>query len=930
MISNEAAANRGGLNPTCLGFRCSRVLLDRQREHRLLDRLVADVRAGESHALVVRGDAGIGKTALLEYVLDRASGCRTVRATGVEAEQELAFAALHQVCTPILDRRARLPGPQQEALGTAFGLSAGSPPDRFMVGLAVLGLFAEVAHERPLLCVVDDAQWLDHASAQVLAFAARRLLAESVAMIFALRDTQEQAELSEFAALPQLEMTGLPDDEARELLASAHPGPIDDRVLDRIIAESRGNPLALLELPRGFTPMELAGGFGLGSIALPRRIEESFRRQIATLPATRRQVLLVAAAEPVGDPVLVLRAVDRLGIGVDAAITPAAARLAEFDTRIRFRHPLLRSAIYQAASPEERRSAHGALAEVTDPVKDPDRRAWHLAQAASGPDEAVAAELERSAGRAQTRGGPAAAAAFFKRASELTPDPLQRGQRALAAAQAKYQAGLPHASLQLLALADASPLGQCQRAQADPLRGRIAFTMNRGHDTPSLLLKAATELEQLDVRLARDTYLDALRAGLFAAHLGGGTSLRDAAEAALAAPEPVPPARPADLLLDGLALRYTEGYAAGAPILKHVMGEFRDAELSGEEGLRWLWYAGSTAADLFDDEGYETFTSRFVQLARDSGALSLLPLALTIRIIMLLFTGDRRAAGSLLGELGAVTEGMEIQELPYAAQLLASWQGQEVRAAELNAVITAESERRGEGFGLIAAGWMRALLYNGLGRYEEALIAAQQAAEPQEVGVLTWSALIELVVAAVRSGRPEVAAGALRRLSQFTQASATHWALGVEARCRGLVSEGQAAEDCYLEAVDHLAGTRIRGQLARVHLYYGEWLRRENRRIDAREQLRTAHEMFTTMGLDGFAELAARELAATGETVRKRRAETSCQLTAQEAQVARLVRDGLSNAEVAARLFISRRTVEWHLRQVFTKLEITSRQQLRR
>jgi DNA-binding CsgD family transcriptional regulator len=906
------------------------MLLNRHRERQLLDRLVADVRAGESHALVVRGDAGIGKTALLEYILDRASGCRTVRATGVEAEQELAFAALHQVCTPILDRLARLPGPQQKALGTAFGLSAGSPPDRFMVGLAVLGLFAEVAHERPLVCVVDDAQWLDHASAQVLAFAARRLLAESVAMIFALRDTQEQAELPEFAGLAQLEVAGLPDDEARELMASAHPGPIDDRVLDRIIAESR-NPLALLELPRGFTPMELAGGFGLGSIALPRRIEESFRRQIATLPATRRHVLLVAAAEPVGDPVLVLRAVDRLGIGVEAAISPTAARLVEFDSRIRFRHPLLRSAIYQAASPEERRSAHGALAQVTDPITDPDRRAWHLAQAASGPDEAVAAELERSAGRAQTRGGPAAAAAFFKRASELTPDPLQRGQRALAAAQAKHQAGMPHASLQLLALADASPLGEFQRAQADLLRGRIAFTMNRGHDTPSLLLKAATELEPLDVRLARDTYLDALRAGLFAAHLGGGTSLRDAAEAALAAPAPVPPARPADLLLDGLALRYTEGYAAGAPILKQIMREFRDAELSGEEGLRWLWYAGSTAVDLFDDEGYNTFTSRFVQLARDSGALSLLPLALTIRINMLLFTGDLRAAGWLLGELGAVTEGMEIQELPYAAQLLASWQGQEVRAAELNAVTTAESERRGEGFGLIAAGWMRALLYNGLGRYEEALIAAQEAAEPQqEVGLLTWSALIELVVAAVRSGRPEVAAGALRRLSQFTQASATHWALGVEACCRGLVSEGQAAEGWYLEAVDHLAGTRIRGQLARVHLYYGEWLRRENRRIDAREQLRTAHEIFTTMGLDGFAELAARELAATGETVRKRKAETSSQLTAQEAQVARLVRDGLSNAEVAARLFISRRTVEWHLRQVFTKLEITSRQQLRR
>jgi DNA-binding CsgD family transcriptional regulator len=913
------------------------MLLNRHKECRLLDRLVADVRAGESHALVVRGDAGIGKTALLGYVLDRASGCRAVRATGVEAERELAFAALHQVCAPMLDRLARLPGPQQEALGTAFGLSAGSPPDRFMVGLAVLGLFAETARERPLLCVVDDAQWLDHASAQVLAFAARRLLAESVAMIFAVRETREQAEAPELAGLMELLVAGLPDDEARELVVSAHPGSIDDRVLDRIIAESQGNPLALLELPRGFTPMELAGGFGLGSFALPRRIEESFRRQIATLPATTRQALLVAAAEPVGDPVLVFRAVDRLGIGVEAATSSTAARLVGFDTRIRFRHPLLRSAIYQAASPEERRSAHGALAQVTDPVTDPDRRAWHLAQAAPGPDEAVAAELERSAGRAQTRGGPAAAAAFFKRASELTPDSLQRGQRALAAAQAKYQAGMPHASLQLLALADASPLGKFQRAQADLLRGRIAFTMNRGRDTPSLLLKAAAELEPLDVRLARDTYLDALRAGWWAAHLATGTSLRDVAQAARATPAPVPPVRPADLLLDGLALRYTDGYAAGAPILKDAMRAFRSPELSGDERLRWLWYAGATAADLFDEETYDTLTGRFVQLARDSGALSLLPLALTLRIVMLTHTGDLAAAGSLLGELRTVTEGMEIEELPYAAQSLAAWHGQEDRAAELNAITTAESERRGEGVGLIAAGWMRALLCNGLGRYEEALTAARQATEPPEVGVMTWSALIELIVAAARTDRPDLGTGALQRLAEFTQASGTDWALGLEACCRGLVSEGQAAESRYLEAVDHLARTHIHGQLARAHLYYGEWLRRENRRSDAREQLRTAHEMFTAMGMDGFAELAARELAATGETVRKRTGEARTRpvpasdvLTAQEAQVARLARDGLSNPEIGTRLFISSRTVQYHMRKVFTKLGISSRSQLHR
>ena len=461
--------------------------------------------------------------------------------------------------------------------------------------------------------------------------------------------------------------------------------------------------------------------------------------------------------------------------------------------------------------------------------------------------------------------------------------------------------------------------------------GRIAFTMNRGRDTPSLLLKAAAELEPLDVRLARDTYLDALRAALFAAHLDGGTSLRNAAEAARAAPVPVPPPRAPDLLLDGLAVRYTEGYEAAVPTLKRAVRAFRSAELSGEEGLRWLWYAGSTAVDLFDDEGYDRLTDRFVQLARDSGALSLLPLALTIRIVMLTFTGDLAAADSVRGELDAVTEGMEIPELPYAAQLLASWRGQESTAAELNAVTTAESERRGEGFGLIAAGWMRALLYNGLGRYEEALLAAEEATGPQqEVGVLTWSALTELVVAAARGGRPDVAEDALRRLSRLTRAAGDEWALGLEACCRGLVTGGDGAEAYYQEAVDRLGRTRIRGQQARAHLHYGEWLRRHNRRIDARQQLRTAHEMFAIMGMDGFTGLATRELRATGETVRKRSVETSSGLTAQEAQIARLGADGLSNAEIAARLFISPRTVEWHLGNIFAKLQITSRLQLRR
>ena len=909
------------------------MLLDRRSECEELDRLVADLRTGQSRAVVLWGDVGIGKTALLDHALEHAAGCRVIRASGVEAERELAFAALHQVCVPMLAELESLPAPQRGALRTAFGLESGNPPDRFMVGLAVLGLFAEVAQVRPLLLSIDDAQWLDRASAEVFGFAARRLGTESVGMIFASRATGDQISVRELAGLSEVHVPGLPDEDARALLALAHPGPVDNRVLDRIIAECQGNPLALLELPRGFTPAELAGGFGLfGATALPRRIEESFRRQLASLSPTMRQVLLVAAAEPVGDPVLVWRAVDRLGLSADTdlASQEQSAGFVDFGSRVTFRHPLLRSAIYHAATPQERRNVHQALAQVTDPVVDPDRRAWHRAQAAAGTDEDVATELERSASRAQARGGPSAAAAFLERASELTPDRERRGQRALAAAQATLQAGMTDASLRLLALADARLLGEFDRAQADLLRARIAFSMNRGGDTPSLLLKAAVGLAPLDVRMARDTYLEAIRAGWFAAHLAGGASLREVAEAARVAPAPLSPVQAPDLLLDGLALRYTDGYASGAPILKEALRAFHGPDMSGEEELRWIWFAATSAADLLDDEAFDAMSSRYVQLARDRGALAMLPMALTTQIISRVLAGELAAASLLLAELTAVSEGTDVWEPPYAAQLLAAWKGHD-KAAELISATTAEVERRGEGVGVVAGGWMQAVLFNGLGRYEAAFTAASQAVESRpELGVTTAIALVELVTAAARTGQHEVAAEALARLAEMTQASGTDWALGLQARCEALLSDADAAEPHFREAIDRLARTRIRGELARAQLLYGQWLRRHHRSNDAREPLRTAYTMFTATGMVGFAERAAEELGATGETVRKRTDETSSHLTAQEAQIVRLVREGLSNAEIAVRLFISRRTVEWHLSKIFAKLEITSRRQLHR
>jgi hypothetical protein len=517
------------------------MLLDRLPERAALSQLTDAARAGRSGVLVLRGEPGAGKTALLEWAIESAAGLRVVRVAGVESEMELAFAALQQLYAPMLDKLAGLPDPQRAALGVAFGLTTGAAPDRFLVGLAALSLLSEAAEQQPLLCVIDDAQWLDQASAQALAFVARRLLAEPVALVFATREPGE-----EYRGLPQLPVGGLQEGDARELLSSVIGGPLDERIRDRILAETRGNPLALLELPQGVPEVPgVPHVAGLPELAgLPGRIEDSFRGRLEVLPAATRWLMLVAAAEPAGDPALVWRAAERLGIGAEAVAPAADAGLLAIGERVVFRHPLVRSAVYRAASPAERRAAHQALAGATDPQADPDRRAWHRAQATPGPDEDVAAELERSAGRAEARGGLAAAAAFLERAAALTLDPARRAERALGAAQATYQAGAFHETLGLLATAEAGPPDQLRRARADLLRGEIAFSSSRGSDAPPLLLKAARQFEPLDSRLARETYLDALAAATFAGRLSLGGGMREVAEAARMAPPPPGPARP--------------------------------------------------------------------------------------------------------------------------------------------------------------------------------------------------------------------------------------------------------------------------------------------------------------------------------------------------------------------------------------------------
>ncbi|HET9969586.1 MAG TPA: AAA family ATPase [Streptosporangiaceae bacterium] len=905
-----------------------RRLCGRRGEREALDRLLSTVRAGQSRTLVLRGEAGIGKTALLGYLLERASGCRIARAAGAPSETELAFAGLHQLCAPFQDRIEHLPDPQRAALDTALGLRDGDAPDRFAVGLAVLNLLADAARERPLVCVVDDAQWLDRASAQALAFVARRLVTEPVAVVFAVRQSGTEQDL---AGLAELLVSGLPDGDARALLDSVITGPLDERVRDRIVAETRGNPLALLELARAVTPEELAGGIGLPCVtAMPGRIEDGFRRQLALLPPPTRRLLLVAAAEPAGDPLLLWRAADRLGVPATAAAPAVAAGLIEFGGHVRFCHPLARSAAYRAAAPPERHSAHRALAEATDPGIDPDRRAWHRALAATGLNEDVAAELERSASRARARGGLAAAAAFCERAAELTPDRARRARRALAAAQAKQQAGAPDAALRLLAMAGTGPLGELGHAHAELLHAQLAVDLGRNGDAPQLLLKAASRLEPLHAGLAREAYRDAFQSVLAAGRLAIRGGLLEVAEAVRAAPQALQPPGACDRLLDGLAVLITEGKAVGTPMLRRALKAFRD-RAPADEGFRWLPLACSMSRDIWDDESWYTLSARLIEYARQAGALTALPAALLMGVPIRLLAGELAMAVSMTEEAETVGRVTANPAGPYGRMLLAAWTGREAEAVQVTAAATSEMTARGEGQWLTAAAWVTAVLSNGLGRYDKALAAAEQASSeyPDELG-LAAMAMAELIEAAVRTGQPERATGAMRHLSETTTTADTDWALGIQARSRALLSDGEPAECLYREAIDRLGRTRVRVELARAHLVYGEWLRRQNRRVDARDQLRTAYEMLTAMEIHGFAERARRELLATGETVRKRTVEAARQLTGQEAQIARLAGEGNTNPEIGARLFLSPRTVEYHLHKIFRKLGIGSRRELRR
>ncbi|MDV3129512.1 LuxR family transcriptional regulator [Mycobacterium sp. 21AC1] len=904
-------------------------LLGRRHECATLDTLIAGVKGGHSASLVLRGEAGIGKTALLEYARHHASGCRVARVTGIEAEAELAFGGLHQLCAPLRGHFDHLPGPQRAALETAFGLSAGSPPDRFLVGLAVLTLLADVAEDQPLVCLVDDAQWLDQISAQTLAFVARRLLAERVALLFAVRSPLRADALQD---LSHLEVEGLGDHDARTLLASTAPGRVDDRVRDRVLAEARGNPLALLELPRELTAAQLVADDGrLDDQPLANQIEKGFLRRLRSLSAETQRLVLLAAAEPVGDMALLRRAAARWGIDVEAAGAEAqAAELVTARTMVRFRHPLVRSAAYRSASASERQSAHQALAEATDAERDPERRAWHLAGAAGVPDEGVAAGLERAAARAHARGGVAAAAAFLSRAAELTPDPARRGSRSLAAAQAKTQAGEFGDALELLDAVRLQPLDERERSVAELLRGQVLFSSRSASAGLPLLLDAAKKLESLDPVLATETYRDAMYAALTAGRLPGDTGVEQVATAILAMPRPSDPSR-SELLLEGLSRAVVDGYAAGVPLVQRGLAAYRTGEISSDEGLGWLPLACRLAHNIWEFDDWSVLSATLVKLVGDAGALGVLPSALLLRLSNRVYAGDLAAADSLAAQaatLGEVTGSSFFAH--YGALVVAPWRGNEAETRRVIDVIAHDLLLRGEGKVLTATEWAAAVLYNGLGRYEEAFAAAQRGfAYPQEFGLSTWSA-VELIEAAARLGRPGDATGAVRHIEGMAAASGTDWALGTAAYVRALMSEGDIAEKYYQRAIEQLERTEVRMLTARAHLVYGEWLRGEHRRTDARQRLGRAHDSLTAMGAAGFAERARRELAATGvATTSGPSTDTGAMLTPQEMQIARLAADGLTNPEIGTRLFLSAHTVEWHLRKVFTKLGIRSRRDIK-
>jgi DNA-binding CsgD family transcriptional regulator len=872
--------------------------------------------------LVLRGEAGIGKTALLRHLTDAAAGLTVTRCAGVESEMELPFAGLHELCAPILDGLESLPEPQQRALRSALGLETGESPDKFLVALGALGLIGAACEHGPLLCVIEDAHWLDHASAQVLGFIGRRLRGEPVGLVFAAR--APVTEPNHLMGLPELRIEGVDERTARALLRSLGGMRIDETIRARILDETRGNPLALLELGARMMTAGFAGGFATSDgPTLSRRIEDEYRARLSDLPYDTQQLVLLAAADPVCDLRLIQRAAGRRGLGTTAVDAAVEADMLSVGASVRFRHPLLRSAVYRGASGEQRRAAHEALADASDPELDADRRAWHRAYAATGPDEQVAGELIASAARAQGRGGYAANAAFWERAVALTPDAADRSSRALVAAQAKFAAGDLEATGRLLAEAEGGPLGELEQAIVELLRAQVAFTRTPG-DAPALLLRAATLLEGLNLDLARLAYLQALIATGWVGRLGDRDVRLAIARASQSLPmDRVPTAT--QLLVRGIATWLADGYIAAAPTLKAAIRQ----HLNDSPDPDFVGFSFRVMAiNLADDDAWYTMIAGQAKLARERGMLSWLPFTVDGPAEFAVQSGDLAQAEVLLLEAGLIDPTTTAATTPRIALQVAAWRGDISGAREPLQTLTEAAATQGHGFLLGYVDYAKSVLYNGLGDYALAAEVAEKASADADCVPFGVMALSEFVEAAARSHQPERANNAAEQLSAVATASGSDFACGKAAHARALVAEDGAADALYREAIELLSKTRMAIHLARARLNYGEWLRRVNRRADARAQLRSAHTALVAMGANGFAERARRELRATGEKVRRRTGPGSTDLTPQEEQIAQLARQRRTNPEIGAELFLSARTVEWHLRKIFAKLDIRSRREL--
>jgi DNA-binding CsgD family transcriptional regulator len=896
------------------------LLAGRKAECAAVDAVLEQARAGQGRALVVRGQTGVGKTALLDHAVARADGFRTIRIHASESEAGLAYAGLQLLSSALDDGAALLQPAHRQALDTALGWRAGEP-ERLLLGLAVVSLLANASSTQPILCIVDDAQWLDRFSAQAMAFASRRLAAQPVAVLIAERDSPGQRD---FDGLSSLRLAGLSHADARSLMGSVIRGPADEGVIGRIIVEARGIPRVLVDAALAIASPECAGGYGLDMTPrLSSGDSEEALEHLDDLGPDSRRLLLLAAADPTGDPALLWRAAAAQGLPAGAAMSLDCRGLMRIGSRVTFCDPAARSAIYASAGAEDKRWVHDALAAATDPTSSPDRRAWHKAHAAQAPDDDLALELDRCVARARDRAGPAAAAAFLERAASLTRDSALRCERALAAAEAMFAAGAPDAAVRLLATAELAAPGASRRGRMDRLRARMAFASGRGDESLGVLLEAARTGCELEPSLAQEACLEALAAVVFTGRLGrDGVPEAVAKVASASQGAGLPPAT--GRLLDGLGARASRGYAAAHEPLSSALEGWEGRGI-GDSGPA-LWLIGRVAADLWDDEAWHKLTDAGWRRAEATGSRVVLPYALTCRAIVEIHRGQLGAASALVAEANALSAGMNSPPLACASLMLAGWRGHERPALALFDSARRNALDRGEGVTLATASFAEAVLFNGLGCYDAALAAARDAAEVDELGLFGLS-LVELIEAAARSGCPETAAAGLERLTDSVRASRTDWAYGMEARSRALVTDGNGAEGLYRESIERLARSRITVHHARAQLLYGEWLRRQGRRVDARAQLRAAQLAFAAMGAEAFASRAGREHLATGEKAR-RRGETPDQLTSQETRIAFLARDGLTNPEIGGRLFVSPRTVEYHLHKVFEKLGIRSRGEL--